>query len=73
MSYLTVFSVYSPQRAVSIAVHEPGSMWELILRDKAGALQLGPVGCNLILLAMGVAAYAVAAWQFRRRDLPAPL
>ncbi len=68
------FTAYEPARFVSIAVYHPESTWSLILRNEVGDWNgLGPLGYNLILLTMGLAAYLGATLIFHRRDLPAPL
>ncbi len=70
----TFFTAYDPERFVSLAVHTPEDAWRLILVDDQGAWQaLGPLGYDLLLIGMGVAAYLAATWIFCRRDLPAPL
>lgn len=74
LRYGTFFSAYDPQRAVSIAVNTPEQTWRVGHYDAAGAwVGLGPVGHDLVLIGLGVAAYLVAARVFQRRDLPAPL
>lgn len=68
------FTAYEPARFVSIAVYQPEATWGLIFRDDSGMITgLGPLGYNLILLTMGMAAYLGATVIFHRRDLPAPL
>jgi ABC-2 type transport system permease protein len=74
LQYLSLFTAYEPQKFVSIAVHEPGSTWALAMYDENGrCLELGPLGYNGVLLAVGVVCYAAAAIVFHKRDLPAPL
>jgi ABC-2 type transport system permease protein len=71
---LSLFTAYEPQRFVSLAVHDPAHAWSLTLRASNGTLkELGPLGYNLILLAVGLIGYAGAGLVFQRRDLPAPL
>ena len=70
----TFFSAYEPERFVSMAVHSPGTAWSFWLEDAEGRfVELGPLSYDLLLVGMGVAAYVLAAWVFRRRDLPAPV
>ena len=70
----TFFTAYDPERFVSIAVHTPQDAWRLVLVGDQGAWQgLGPLGFDLLLITMGLAAYLVATFVFCRRDLPAPL
>jgi ABC-2 type transport system permease protein len=74
LSHLSLFTAYEPQVFISLAVHQPQDAWALVLRDADGAWQsLGPLGCNLVLLAVGGVSYAAACVAFARRDLPAPL
>jgi ABC-2 type transport system permease protein len=71
---LSLFTAYEPQKFVSIAVHDPRHGWALALFDSQGRfLEPGPLGYNLILLAIGGLCYVFAAIAFTRRDLPAPL
>jgi hypothetical protein len=71
---LSMFTAYEPQKFISIAVHKPAQAWALAMYDSRGAfLEPGPLGYNLILLAIGGACYVAAAIAFQRRDLPAPL
>lgn len=70
----TFFSAYDPERFVSIAINQPSDTWRLVLMNEQGGWTgLGPLGCDLLLLGMGGAAYVVATIIFCRRDLPAPL
>lgn len=55
--YLSVLNAYEPQRLVG----DPATAWRLLL------------GYDAVLLGIGLAAYAVGAWVFAKRDLPAPL
>ena len=74
MQALTLFTAYEPQKFISIAVHDPAHTWSLTLRNSEGAFrELGPLGYNLILLAVGGMSYLAAGVVFHRRDLPAPL
>jgi ABC-2 type transport system permease protein len=71
---LTIFTPYEPQKFIAAAVHTPEEAWSLALFDSAGRfLEPGPLGYNLILLALGLVCYAAAGLVFHRRDLPAPL
>jgi hypothetical protein len=48
--------------------------WAFVLTDTTGRWTgLGPLGYDLILLGLGLAAYLAATMIFCRRDLPAPL
>jgi ABC-2 type transport system permease protein len=71
---LSLFTAYEPQKFVSIAVHQPQHAWALAMYDARGQfLEPGPLGYNLILLAIGGVCYVAAAVAFQKRDLPAPL
>ncbi len=57
VAYLSMLSAYEPQRLVS----GDAAAWQLLVRYDA------------VLIGLGLAAYAVGAVIFSRRDLPAPL
>jgi ABC-2 type transport system permease protein len=74
LAYCTFFSAYEPEQFVSVSVNSPENVWSIALFDASGQYTgLGPLGYNLILLGMGLGAYAAATFAFRARDLPAPL
>jgi beta-exotoxin I transport system permease protein len=71
---LSLFTAYEPQKFISIAAHDPAHTWSLALYDAQGRyVELGPLGYNLILLAVGLVSYLAAGVVFHKRDLPAPL
>jgi hypothetical protein len=71
---LSIFTAYEPQKFISLAVRQPHAAWWLTQYDPQGQWAgLGPLGCDLLLLALGAAGYLGAAYGFCRRDLPAPL
>jgi ABC-2 type transport system permease protein len=71
---LSLFTAYEPQKFISLAVHEPERVWSLALYNSQGQfVEPGPLGYNLILLAVGVVCYIAAGIAFHRRDLLAPL
>jgi ABC-2 type transport system permease protein len=69
----TFFTAYEPELFVSIASQSPEQAWSILLRGDTGAWELGPLGCDLLLIGLGLTAYMAAAVIFRRRDLPAPV
>ena len=70
----TFFTAYDPERFVSIAVNAPGDAWRFVLTDDQGQWTgLGPLGCDALLIGMGIVAYIAATVIFSRRDLPAPV
>jgi ABC-2 type transport system permease protein len=72
--YTTYLGAYEPLQWVSISVYEPQQLWSFVLAGEEGEFAgVGPVGCNLALLLMGIASYVGAMLVFCRRDLPAPL
>lgn len=74
LAYATIFSAYAPESIVRVAVNNPGQIWNVFEYGPQGELlRLGPLGYDLILLVPGLIFYALAAWNFSRRDLPAPL
>jgi ABC-2 type transport system permease protein len=74
LQWLSLFTPYEPQKFISIAAHDPVNTWALIMRGSQGEFQeLGPLGYNLLLIAVGVISYITAGVVFHKRDLPAPL
>lgn len=73
LRHCTFFTAYEPERFVSLAVYNPEQAWAVWTSDPQEVWTLGPLGYNLILIGLGLAAYAGAAAVFRVRDLPAPL
>jgi ABC-2 type transport system permease protein len=74
LKQLSIFTPYEPQKFIAAAVHTPQDAWSLALFDSAGRfIEPGPLGYNLILLALGAVCYAAAGFVFHKRDLPAPL
>jgi ABC-2 type transport system permease protein len=72
--HLTFFSAYEPVAFVTAVNDQPATAWQFWASRSTGYLpDLGPLGCDLLLLAMGVASLIAAAIVFCRRDLPAPL
>jgi ABC-2 type transport system permease protein len=57
MGFLSVFNAYEPQRLVG----DPAEAWQRL------------AGYDAVLVGMGLAAYALGALIFSKRDLPAPL
>lgn len=70
---LSLFTAYEPQRYISIAIRSPNDNWAFTRLAESGFVELGPLGYNGILLAVGALGYIAAAIVFHRRDLPAPL
>jgi ABC-2 type transport system permease protein len=69
---LTFFSCYRPQKMTSLANdYSLWAPWSLTEAFPGG--RFPPLAYPLILLALGVIAYAIAVVRFARRDLPAPL
>ena len=74
MLRFTFLTAYEPEAFVSIAVNTPEQTWNVLILDSQSRIQdLGPLGYDLVLLAMGSAAYIGSGLIFCRRDLPAPL
>ena len=69
LMYGSFFTAFEP---APLVVH-PEHAWRLWYQTSAGELQLGGLGSSAILLTLGALSYAVAAWVFCHRDLPAPL
>ena len=59
---------------VSEAASRPDLGWSWLIRDAAGKIvDIGPLTCDAILLALGTLGFVAATAVFCRRDLPAPL
>ena len=68
LTYCSFFTPFEPQ----LLVADSGRAWSLWNRA-AGAIEMGGLGYDSILIGLGLAFYLVAAVIFYRRDLPAPL
>ncbi len=64
---LTLFYYYQPQQVI---LHEN---WYVTFQEWNGGHPLWHVAMPAVLLAVGLAGYALALWTFTHRDLPAPL
>jgi ABC-2 type transport system permease protein len=69
LSYLSFFTPFEPQALVS----DTARAWSLWGHSAAGALEMGGLGYDSILVGLGLAFYIVGAIVFCHRDLPAPL
>jgi ABC-2 type transport system permease protein len=70
---ISIFTAYEPEAFVHLAEQNPENTWSLWLDKPHGTLQfIGPLGYDLILIALGYLALLLAAIIFHRRDLPAP-
>ena len=68
------FTAYDPERLVGLALNSPAEAWRFVLTDEQGRWsELGGLGCDVLLVGLGLAAYAAATVIFSRRDLPAPV
>jgi ABC-2 type transport system permease protein len=71
---VSLFTAYEPQKFIALAVRTPDAAWSLARYTDSGTfMELGPMGCNLVLLTVATAGYLAAGIVFHRRDLPAPL
>lgn len=73
LRYVSALTAYEPSRLVEIAVQQPQYAWSLTMPAESGAVVLGPLGYDLVLVAIGLGCYVAAAIIFAKRDLPAPL
>lgn len=74
VTHLSVFGFYSPANAIALTQDHWSHQWHLFQYNAAGeVLQSGPLLNNLVLLSLGVMAYALGTLRFERRDLPAPM
>lgn len=69
--YLTIYSAYEPESVVRVADVQPEDTWNFWVTID-NETKLGGTGYNVILLAAGLAGFLLAAWIFKKRDLPAP-
>lgn len=70
----TFFSAYEPVEFVTKASADRTVIWRFWDTESYGILpDLGPMGCNAILLGWGLTGIAIAILVFKRRDIPAPL
>lgn len=71
LTHFTFFDLYRPQPIAKIAISEgQAAAWSIVPVPEN---PFGPLGFTLILFFMGIIAYSLAIYAFRRRDLPAPL
>jgi hypothetical protein len=63
---------YEPERFTKLALDNPADGWAFVLYQ-GDAWVLGPLAWSAILLSIGLAGYAAAAYIFCHRDIPAPL
>jgi ABC-2 type transport system permease protein len=69
LGYGSFFTPFEPQ----LLVADPERAWRYWAHATDGALELGGLGYDSILIGLGLAGYLAAAVIFYRRDLPAPL
>ena len=68
LQYGSFLSAYNPQTSVA----QPDAAWSLLAHRNGHVIGLGLGGCQLLLVAIGVAAYTIGAIIFARREIPAP-
>jgi ABC-2 type transport system permease protein len=74
MLHLTFFAAYEPVAFVIQSTRRPESPWMFWAQESTGLFpDLGPLGCNSVLLLLGAAGLLAANVVFNRRDIPAPL
>ena len=74
MLRLSIFSAYEPVAFTTAAVKDPDVAWRFLAKESHGMLpDLGPLGCDSVMLGWGLLGFFLAAVVFCRRDLPAPL
>ena len=74
MKYLTYFSFYDSVLFIKLYDEDPAS--QLVLAnwsDTGEYIGVGPAGCNLLLVVLGVSFLLIGARVFDTRDLPAPV
>lgn len=74
LQYLSILTVYEPQRVIYIAVDLPEENWAWWLpQGEKHPSMAGPLLCYVVLLGIGISSYIGAGFVFQKRDLPAPL
>ena len=78
LRYTTVFSVFTPEKFVSIADLAPHQAWAGVLDESAAAAGvaaqgIGAGGAIALFLVLATLGFGAAFIVFERRDLPAPL
>lgn len=69
--YFSIYSAYEPESIVRCADVQPADTWNFYVTIN-DVTRLGGSGYNTILLTAGILGFLIAAWIFRKRDLPAP-
>ena len=71
---LTFFSTYEPVGHATQIAKDPNYAWLFFDNKSTGVIpDLGPIGCNTVLLGLGALGIGFAVVAFTKRDLPAPL
>lgn len=74
LRWFSFFRAYEPVMFVSKSINNPQLAWSWLEVNETGQLvDLGPLGCDAILLVLGAVAFGIAGFVFCRRDLPAPI
>ncbi len=74
LKYLTYFSFYDAVRFIKLQNEDSASQLVFLEWAESGEFTgLGPLGCNLAFLGLGVLFLLIGARVFNRRDLPAPV
>jgi ABC-2 type transport system permease protein len=72
--YGTFFSAYEPVAMTMNSARQMSATWNFWSASSHGRYpDLGPLGCDVVLLAWALVGLALGAFIFCRRDLPAPL
>jgi len=74
MLNFTFFAAYEPVAFATLSSQDPSAVWDLFASESHGRIpDLGPLGCDLVLVGLGLVGFVSAFFVFLRRDLPAPL
>lgn len=74
LKYLTYFSFYDAVLFIKLYHEDPSSQLDLTLWTESGHYAgVGPLGCNLLFVILGVGFLLAGARIFNTRDLPAPV
>ncbi len=74
LKWFTFFTLLEPQLHIKSIEENAAAAWNWGLYRSTGEWNnLGPLGCNLALLALSIICLVIGSRWFQRRDLPAPL
>ncbi len=74
LKYITYFSFYDSVLFIKLYHEDASSQLAIVNWTESGEYAgLGPAGCNLVLMGLGILFLVIGARVFNTRDLPAPV